>query len=154
MKRFRTWVLAASAVMTLVFVGAPSGSVTGAEYRPAERYAGVTATEVVDRVGEILAAIDSPQQKTKLAEQWLQFSKQIIAKDQEYRDELLAFQKQQWSGQQDTEQLRLQVAKLQMNVEELRAQNLRLERENLQLQLQLAQKNGGQRSSKPTPQAP
>jgi len=100
--------------------------------------------EIISRAGEILGAIDNPERRSQLAEQWLQFSKQVIAKDQDFRDNWLVLQKQQLAREQEAAQLRLEVAQLQMRLEELRAQNLRLEQENL-----LARQQLGQRANSP-----
>ena len=99
--------------------------------------------EIISRVGEILGAIDNPERRNQLAEQWLQYSKQVIAKDQEFRDKWLRVQQQQLAQQQEAEQLRLEITRLQMRIEELRAENLRLEQENLQAQRQLWERSGG-----------
>jgi len=111
--------------------------------------------EIISRVGEILGAIDNPEKRNQLAEQWLQYSKQVIAKDQEFRDNWLELQRQQLAQQQQGEQLRLEIAQLQARIEELRAQNLRLEQENLQRQQQWSQRGDGQvpRASRQTPGA-
>ena len=99
----------------------------------------VATPEIISRVGEILGAIDNPQKRNQLAEQWLQYSKQVIAKDLEYRQQWLDLQREQLSQQQEVEQLRLEVAKLQVQIEELRARNAQLERENVQAQARLGQ---------------
>jgi hypothetical protein len=110
--------------------------------------------EIISRAGEILGAIDNPDRRSQLAEQWLQFSKDVIAKDQDFRDNWLALQKQQLAQGQEAAQLRLEVAQLQVQLEELRAQNLRLEQENLQARQQLgpgASNPPAPRASLPTP---
>jgi hypothetical protein len=131
MKRIRILILSASAVAGVSLLsGAWTGPVRanyGPSYSAPQGYGDVTTAEIVSRVGEILAAIDSPQLKTKLAEQWLQFARQTIERDLQLRENWLRFQKQQLSEQQELEQLRLQVAQLQLKVEQLRAENLRLE---------------------------
>ncbi len=92
----------------------------------------VATPEIISRVGEILGAIDSPQRRTELAEQWLRFSKEVINQDLEYRRQWLDLERAQLSQQQAVEQLRLEVARLQLEVEQLRARNAQLERENLE----------------------
>jgi hypothetical protein len=124
-------------------------------YPPPVAYGGVTPAAIVDRVGEILAAIDSPQDRSKLAAQWLEFSKRIIAKDLEFREQWLEFQKRQLSRGEEIERLRLQVAQLQIRVEELRAENLRLEQQNQQRQPPPGPESGGRAdggASSPSPQ--
>jgi hypothetical protein len=121
----------------------------GSPYAVPQGYGGVTTAEMVSRIGEILAAIDSPQLRTKLAEQWLQFARRTIEKDLELRGDWLQFQKQQLSREEQLEQLRLQVAQLQMRVEELRAENLRLEQEN-----RFAQSARPENLRRPAPEIP
>jgi hypothetical protein len=101
-------------------------------------------SEIISRAGQILGVIDSPQRRNELAEQWLQYSKQVIAKDQEFRDNWLDVQRQQLAQDQEAAQLRLEVTQLQVRVEELHAENLRLEQENLQAQLKLSQGTSAQ----------
>jgi len=105
-----------------------------------------TSAEIVSHVGAVLGAIDNSEDRNRLAKEWLQFSKQTIAKDQQLQQQWLQLQQQQLAQQQEAEQLRLQMAQLQMKIEELRAQNLRLEQ-------QLAQGTNTQapRTSLPTP---
>ena len=112
--------------------------------------------EIISRVGEILGAIDNPERRNELAEQWLQYSKQVIAKEQEFRDQWLEVQRQQLAQQEQATQLQREIAQLQMRIEELHAQNLRLEQENLQAQLQLSQRAAGPapHTSLPTPPSP
>ena len=105
-------------------------------------------------MGEILGTIDNPQRRSELAEQWLQYSKQVIAKDQEYRQQWLDFQRQQAAQQQQVEALRLEVARLQMQIEELRARNAQLERENPLSQSQLGQTSGDRAAGASTPPSP
>jgi len=116
-------------------------------------YACPAIPEIIGRAGEILGAIDSPQDRSKLAEQWLQYSKQIIAKDLEYRQQWLSLQREQLAQQQQMEQYRLEIARLQMQVEELRARNAQLERENLQAQSRIGP-GPGEPLSAPAPRAP
>jgi hypothetical protein len=113
----------------------------------------IPTAEIVNRVGEVLAAIDSPQRRSQLAEQWLTFARQVIAKDQDFRKAWLHFQEQQSEQQQEAEQLRLEIAKLQMRVEQLRAENLRLEQQNLQMQMKLAQGTSRQALREAPPQS-
>jgi hypothetical protein len=153
MKRIHILILSAGALamvwpMSGAWVG-PALANYGSPYPGPQSYGGVTAAEMVSRIGEILAAIDSPQQRSKLAEQWLQFARQTIAKDLELRENWLRFQKQQMGQLQELEQLRLQVAQLQMRVEQLRAQNLQLEQET-----RLAQAPRPGNSPRPAPPIP
>jgi hypothetical protein len=104
---------------------------------------------IVSHVGAVLDAIDSPARKSALAEQWLDFSKQIIAKSLDQRRAWLNLQEQQLQLQQQAEQSNVDLANLQLQIEQLRAQNLKLENENLQLRQQLQ----GQ-SAEAQPQSP
>jgi hypothetical protein len=124
------------------------------DYLPAGGYACPAIPEIIGRAGEILGAIDSPQRRSELAEQWLQYSKQVIAKDQEYRQRWLDFQRQQAAQQQQVEALRLEIARLQMQFEELRAQNARLERENLSSQARLGQTSSDRATRESAPPSP
>lgn len=95
--------------------------------------------EFMDRIGEVLRAIDSPSRRSNLAENWLQFSKTAIAKNLELHDQWINVQRQQLRQDQVVEQQRLEMSKLQLRIEQLRAENLRLERENLQMRMELRQ---------------
>jgi len=125
-------------VVALIGTTANAGTY-GYDYVPGG--SSITAAEIVNRVGEVLAAIDSPQRRSQLAEQWLTFARQFVTKDQEFRAKWLQLQKRQSVQQQEAEQLRLEIAKLQIRIEELRADNLRLEQENLRMQMKLAPQN-------------
>ncbi len=159
MKRRRALIVLAAGTMALI------PSVTGArqgptpvryenDYLPAGGYSCPAIPEILGRMGQILGAIDSPRRRSELAEQWLQYSKQVIAKDQEYRQRWLDFQRQRSAQQQQVEELRLEVARLQMQIEELRAQNARLERENLLSQAKLGPRSGDQATREAAPQSP
>ncbi len=154
MKRLRA-LLFAGVVMTMAILpGARVHSATyydyGRDYPPGGW--NIPTAEIINRIGEVLAAIDSPQRRSELAQQWVQYSKQVIAKDQQFREAWLQAQQQRTSQMQEAEQLRYEIAKLQMRVEELRAENLRLEQQNLQMQMQLRPKTTRPApSSTPTP---
>jgi len=130
------------------------GGTPNATSRVWEPYACPAIPEIIGRAGEILGAIDSPQKRSELAEQWLQYSKRVIAKDQEYRQQWLDFQRQQAARQQQVEELRLEIARLQMQIEALRAQNARLERENLLSQARLGQTPGDRTARESAPPSP
>lgn len=121
------------------------------DYLPPGGYACPAIPEILGRTGELLGAIDNPQNRSRLAQQWLDYSKKIIAKDMEYRQQWLELQKQQLAQQQQVEQLRLQVARLQLQVEQLRARNAQLESENLQARSKLESKPGPQLSTQAPP---
>jgi hypothetical protein len=135
--------------------GAEPVPFNGYAYPSAGWYAYASTPELIGRVGEVLDAVDSPQRRSVLAEDWLRFSKQAIAKDLEFQQEWLQLQRRQTAYQQEAEQLRLEAARLQMKAEELRAENLRLEQENLLLRRELAHGAQGRQpdrySSTPSP---
>jgi len=140
MKRLRALLLSAGAIAIMAILpGAKVDSATYYDY-PRDYPPGgwnIPTAEIINRIGEVLAAIDSPQRRSELAQQWVQYSKQVIAKDQEFREAWLRTQQQQTSQLQEAEQLRYEIAKLQVRLEELRAENLRLEQQNLQMQMKL-----------------
>jgi hypothetical protein len=167
MKRLGVWIVLTAGVMMMIPTrthSAPSGwgeaelGPTLVQYDygspPPGAYPSGTLPEVFGRVGEILGAIDNPDRRSQLAEQWLQYSKQVIAKDYEYRQQWLDLQRRQLAQQQQTEALRLEVARLQMQIEELRAQNARLERENLLSQSRLGPTSGDRAARESGPPSP
>ncbi len=159
MKRHRALIVVAAGMIALLpaVTGAGLGPTPvryDTDYLPAGGYACPAIPEIIGRTGEILAAIDNPEKRSELAQQWLQYSKQIIAKDQEYRQQWLDFQRQQAAQQQQVEELRLEIARLQMQIEALRAQNTRLERENLLSQAKLGQTSSDRAARESAPQSP
>jgi hypothetical protein len=158
MKRLGVSIVLAASVIAWIPAVAKAGPGPTAgydnDYLPAGGYSCPAIPEIFSRVGEILGAIDSPQKRTELAQQWLQYSKQVIAKDQEYRQQWLDFQRQQAAQQQQVEGLRLEIARLQMQIEALRAQNARLEQENLLAQAKLGQTTGDRNAREPAPPSP
>lgn len=122
------------AAMGPVQIAAASYDVYG--YLPASLYYGSPAW--MDRIGEILRAIDSPARRSKLAEEWLRFSQQAISKNLQFQDHWLDIQRQQLRQDQRIEQQRLEMARLQMEIERLRTENLLLERENLHMRMKLS----------------
>jgi len=159
MKRRGAFIVLAVGVMAMIpaATGAQLGP-TPVRYDndslPPGGYSSPAFPEILSRMGEILGAIDSPQRRSELAEQWLQYSKQVIAKDQEYRQQWLDFQRQRSAQQQQVEELRLEVAKLQMQIEELRVQNARLERENVLSQSKLGPRSGDRAAGESAPPSP
>ena len=136
MRRSGTVVLSGAVLVLAMTMGwtPVAAQYDGYAYPPGWQYG---TPEYLDRVGEVLDAIDSPSRRSDLAENWLQFSKSAIAKNLEFRDRWLNLQKQQLNQDQHVEQQRLEMTKLQMQIEQLRAENLRLERENLQMRMEL-----------------
>jgi len=99
----------------------------------------IAAPEVLSRIGDLLGAINNPDERSRLAKQWLDYCKKVIAQDMEYREQWLDLQKQQLAQQQQqVEQLRLEVARLQAQVDELRARNTQLEQQSFPAQAYLA----------------
>jgi predicted phage tail protein len=112
----------------------------------------VTAVQV-DTIRGVLDAINSPERRSTLAEQWVQFSKQAITKSLAFQDQWLTLQRQQLQNQQQGEQLRVEILRMQAEIEKMRAENLRLQNENLQLQMQLKQQQPQQPQPQPQQQS-
>jgi len=127
-------------------------------YRPQGWYYCPSALEVTavqaDTIRGVLDAINSPERRSTLAEQWVQFSKQAITKSLAFQDQWLTLQRQQLQNQQQGEQLRVDVLRMQAEIEKMRAENLRLQNENLQLQMQLKQQPQPQPQAEPQTSAP
>jgi len=146
MRRLGAWILP---VAVIGLFAAAGGSAEQGDYNyayPQGWYYGPDTPEAISRQAEamskILAAIDSPQRRSMLAEQWLQFSRQMIAKSVDIREDWLTLQKQQTAYQQEAQQLRVEMLRMEGEIEKMRAENLKLQNENLQLQLQLKQTAG------------
>lgn len=155
MKSFMIFAIFAVATACVPSTAAPGAELPpgyGYVYPPPAGYNGYP--EMVDRIGEVLDAIDSPERRSKLAESWLQFSRQTITRSLEQRDQWLGLQKSQLRNEQQAEQFQLEMSRLQMQIEQLRAQNLQLERENLQLRLELGNRTGGQSGLEPAAPSP
>ena len=105
-----------------------------------------------DTISSVLDAINSPERRSTLAEQWVQFSKQAITKSLTFQDQWLTLQRAQLQNQQQTEQFRVEMLRLQTEIEKLRAENLRLQNENLRLQMQFKQQQQPQQQSQQQPQ--
>jgi hypothetical protein len=97
----------------------------------------------MDRISEVLRAVDSPARRSNLAEEWLRFSQRAISKNLEFQDQWLDIQRQQLRQDQRVAQHRLEMARLQMELERLRQENLLLERENLQMRRELNNRPAG-----------
>lgn len=108
-----------------------------------------------DAISQVLNKINSPERRSLLAEQWIQFARQRVARSEAFREEWLTLQKQQTANQQEAQQLRVEMLKMEGEIEKMRAENLKLQNENLQLQLQLKQQTSGQTTTQAPPtQAP
>lgn len=125
----------AAVLVSAMALGQTPAAAQHTAYWPVEWQYG--SPESLDRIGDVLSAIDSPSRRSALAENWLQFSKTAITRNLELRDHWLNLQKQQMNQDQQVEHQRLEMARLQMQIEQLRAENLRLERENLQIRMEL-----------------
>ncbi len=154
MERLRTLMLPASVIAlaaALAGSGAEPVPSNDCAYPSAGWYAFSSTPVLIGRVGEVLGAVDSPQRRSVLAEEWLRFSKQAIAKDLELQESWLQIQRQQTACQQQAGQWRFELARLQMEIEELRAENLRLEQANLQMRRALASEARQPQSDGPAP---
>jgi hypothetical protein len=96
-----------------------------------------SSPEFMNRIGQVLNAIDNPTRRSEVAESWVQFTKTAIAKNLEFRQQWLDLQKQQLAQNEQADQQRLELAQLQLQIEQLRAENLKLERENMQMKMGL-----------------
>jgi hypothetical protein len=144
----------AAAIGLAATVTTSSADQAGYSYPPSGYYYCPDSPELIAReanaMSSVLSTISSPQRRDLLAEQWIQFAKQNIAKSMAFREQWLDLQKQQLQNQQDAQQARLDMLKMEGEIEKLRAANLRLQNENLQLQMQL--KQTGVQASAPVPQ--
>lgn len=155
MKRLAVTGLAIAGVGLMTAATTRSAEQPGYAYPPSGYYYCPDAPELIareaDSMSQVLGTISSPQRRDMLAEQWIQFSRQTIAKSQAFREQWLDLQKQQLANQQEAQQMRVEMLKMEGEIEKMRAENLRLQNENLQLQLQLKQPAGAQAAA-PTPQ--
>jgi len=141
----RSGIVALVATALAMALGQTPAAAQYGVYSPVEWQYG--SPESLDRIGDVLSAIDSPSRRSALAENWLQFSKSAITRNLELRDQWLSLQKQQLNQDQRADQQRLEMARLQMQIEQLRAENLRLERENLQIRMELKSQAAPQTSN-------
>ncbi|OHB65125.1 MAG: hypothetical protein A2Y77_02425 [Planctomycetes bacterium RBG_13_62_9] len=130
----RSGALMVSVLMVAMGASAVRGEADYA-YAPPGWYPGYPV--VTDTIDEVLKEVDSPAQRSQLAEQWLAFSRQAIAKSIEQRGQWLKIQERQVQVQQQADQANVEAYRLQLQIEQLRADNLKLERENLELRQQL-----------------
>jgi len=153
MRRFGAWIL------PVAVIGLFATAAWAQDYDYVYPQAGYYCSDIdllsreADAIGEVLSKIDSPQRRSMLAEQWIQFSRQRIAKSQDLRAEWLTLQKQQTVSQQEAQQLRVEMLRMEGEIEKLRSENLKLQNENLQLQLLLKQQTNGQASNGQAPNA-
>jgi hypothetical protein len=146
MRRLGAWILP---VAVIGLFAATRGSAEQQDYNyayPQGWYYSPDSPEAISRAADamskVLNSIDSPQRRSMLAEQWIQFSRQMIAKSLAFREDWLNLQKQQTANQQEAQQLRVQMLRMEGEIEKLRAANLKLQNENLQLQMQLKPTTG------------
>lgn len=109
--------------------------------------------EFMNRIGEVLNAIDSPSRRSEVAQNWVQFAKTAISKDLDFQQQWLELQREQVQQNQQIDQSRVDMAKLQLQIEQLHAANLQLEQENLQLQLELSKQGAAPAANPPTAEA-
>jgi hypothetical protein len=153
MRRFGTLILPV-AVMGL-FATAASAQDLSYPYPQSGYYYCPDSPELISRqaeaISEVLSKIDSPQRRSMLAEQWFQLSKQALARSLDFREQWLAVQKQQVTNDEEAQRVRVEMLRMEGEIEKLRSENLKLQNENLQLQLLLKQQTNGQA---PSGQAP
>jgi len=80
-------------------------------------------SELLGRAVEMLGAINDIGDRSMMAQDWLAFTKKIIEKDLAYRQQWLNAQRQQLAQARQVRQLQLQVARLQKEVDQLRARS-------------------------------
>lgn len=141
MRRLGALLMLPAAVIGLFAATARPAEDYSYAYPPGGYYYCPDSPELITRSANaltgVLNTISSPQRRDLLAEQWIQFSKQTIAKSLAFREEWLTLQKQQVANQQEAQQLRVEMLRMEGEIERMRAANLRLQNENLQLQMQL-----------------
>jgi hypothetical protein len=123
MKRFAFLVFTAGVMATTVSPAA-AGLVPisySFNYPPPPASGYPVVPDLLGRAAEILGAIRDSQERTMLAEEWLSFTKELIKEELKYRAQWLELQKRQMDQALQVEQLRLEVARLQQQIEQLRA---------------------------------
>jgi hypothetical protein len=123
MKRFTFLVLTAGVMATTVPPAAagPAPLSYSSNYLPPPDSGYPPLPDLLGRAAEILGAIRDSQERSMLAEEWLSFTKEIIKEELKYREQWLELQKRQMDQALQIEQLRLEVARLQQQTEQLRA---------------------------------
>jgi hypothetical protein len=101
----------------------PSGGPPNAISGVSGPYGYPVIPDLLGRAVEFLATINSVQERETLAEDWLSFTRKIIVQDMQYRQQWVKLQRQQLAQASQVQQLQLQVAKLQEEIEQLRAHN-------------------------------
>jgi len=131
-------------------------------YPLAHSYYGPDYLELIGReaegISKVLSAVKNEDQRSTLAEDWIQFSRRTITKSLDFREQWLTLQKQQAANQQETQRLHVEMLRMEGEIEKLRTENLKLQNANLQLQLLLkqqatAQAPNGQMPNAQTPTA-
>jgi hypothetical protein len=135
MKHLGLWVIAASVMTTTVFAEAQPAPGPYPAPSPNDNgslggYSAPAIPDLFSGAAQMLAVIRDVGDRNMLAQEWLTFLKKVIVEDMEYRAQWLELQKQQMAQVRQVEELRLEVARLQWQVEQLRARNAQLERRN------------------------
>lgn len=152
MRRSGMAVLSGAVMLLVLTLGARPASANGYPYPPVGWEYGSAA--FMDRIGQVLGAIDSPSRRSEVAESWVQFAKTTIARNLELQQQWLDLQKQQLAQNQQASQENLEIARLHLQIQQLHAENLKLERENLQMQAQIMKQGGGQAAPRQSPAEP
>jgi len=147
-----TTALSVIVMMLLLTVISPRSAAEDYPYPPGGWEYG--SPQFLDRIGQVLNAIDTPSERSTAAQNWLQFAKTVIARNLELRQQWLDVQKQQLEQNQQAAQENMEIAKLQLQIQQLRAENVQMERENLQMQAKLMKKGGGQTAPQPATAEP
>lgn len=158
MKRLGTSILAATTIALFAATATTSAEPDYSYSYPTSGYyycpdSPELISREADAMSNVLSKIDSPQRRSQLAEQWIQFSRQTIERSLNFREQWLALQKRQVANQGESQQLRVELLRMQGDIERLRTQNLKLQNENVQLQMQLKEQTGAQ-AAVPAPETP
>jgi len=130
--RLRFLALAVAALVCApCIVGTGSASADGYPYPPDGWPYG--SPEFLNRIGQVLNAIDNPSRRSELAETWVRLAEKAVSKNIEFHQQWLDIQAQQLAQAQQAQQQNMELAQLQLQIEQLRAENLKLERENMQM---------------------
>jgi hypothetical protein len=152
MRRTRVPIIPAVVAAAMIFAVAPAvsrASDGGAVPVPGTCGIPIISGYDIDAIGRVLDTISSPARRDALAENWMLFAKQSIAKSLDLGQQWVDIQKAQLQNQTQADQYQAEVLKLQMQVEQLHNQNLALENENLKMRLQLQQQSGQSPSATP-----
>lgn len=122
------WLIAAGVMATTVSAAAqpapgPYPMASPDDWSP-DGYSSLVVPELFGRAAEMLGAINGMDDRSRLAQDWLSFLRKVIVEDIKHRRQWLDLQRQRLAQAQQVEQLKLEVARLQKQVEQLRARTV------------------------------